>query len=157
MYEPGLTVRKPLIGDLEPLANLIKRFYIFNEEFDPAWAVTDNLDESTHEKANKYINGEGITLVAVFDGELIGYLHVEIRENPMLLTRKIGVSTELYVIPARRGRGVASRLVEEAQKELSSLGITHIAAEFPSQNFVAQSFYTKLKFRSYSSIYLREV
>jgi len=52
---------------------------------------------------------------------------------------------------------IASKLVEEAQKELSSLGIAHIAAEFPSQNFVAQSFYTKLKFRSYSSIYLREV
>lgn len=157
MYEPALSVRKPVESDLEALANLIKRFYLFNEEFDPAWAVTDNLDQAAMERAKAYIEGEGITLVAVCDDEPVGYLHVEIRDNPMLSTRKLGIITELYVIPAKRGRGIASKLVEEAQKELSSLGIAHIAAEFPSQNFVAQSFYTKLKFRSYSSIYLREV
>ncbi|MCE4621994.1 MAG: GNAT family N-acetyltransferase [Desulfurococcales archaeon] len=157
MYEPALSVRKPVESDLEALANLIKRFYLFNEEFDPAWAVTDNLDQAAMERAKAYIEGDGITLVAVCDDEPVGYLHVEIRDNPMLSTRKLGIITELYVIPAKRGRGIASKLVEEAQKELSSLGIAHIAAEFPSQNFVAQSFYTKLKFRSYSSIYLREV
>ena len=157
MYEPALSVRKPVESDLEALANLIKRFYLFNEEFDPAWAVTDNLDQAAMERAKAYIDGDGITLVAICDDEPVGYLHVEIRDNPLLSTRKLGIITELYVIPAKRGRGIASKLVEEAQKELSSLGIAHIAAEFPSQNFVAQSFYTKLKFRSYSSIYLREV
>lgn len=157
MYEPAIVVRKPLEEDLEALANLIKRFYLFNEEFDPAWAVADNLDQAVLERAKAYINGEGLTLVAVLDKGPVGYLHAEVKENPLLATRKLGVITELYVTPSMRKRGIATRLVEEAQNAMAEMGITHIAAEFPSKNFVAESFYRKLKFRSYSSIYLREV
>ncbi|MCE4599974.1 MAG: GNAT family N-acetyltransferase [Desulfurococcales archaeon] len=157
MYEPALYIRKPLESDADSLAQLIKRFYLFNEEFDPAWATVENIDEATAEVAKKYIEGDGLTLVAVCDNELIGYLRAEIRENPVLATGKIGVITELYVIPSKRGRGIASRLVDEARNRFAEMGITHVAAEFPAKNFVAEAFYKKLKFREYSSVYLREV
>ena len=157
MYEPGVIVRPPREGEEEALARLILRFYLFNEEFDPAWAITDKPEEAALERARAYIAGEGETLVAVVDGRIAGYLHLEVRENPMLAAKKIGVITELYVEPSMRGRGIATLLVDEAEKMLERKGVPHIAAEFPSKNYVAERFYTKKKFRPYTSIYLREV
>ncbi len=157
MYEPGINVRKPLPGDEEGLARLIKRFYLFNEEFDPAWAVVDNVDEAALERARAYIGGEGFTLVASLDERIVGYLHAVVRENPMLAIGRLAVITELYVEPTARGRGIATTLVEEAQRLLERQGITHIAAEFPTQNYVAENFYKSRKFRPYTSLYLREV
>ncbi len=157
MYEPGIHVRKPNENDLDPLAELIKRFYLFNEEFDPAWAIIPDPDNTARIVAKEYIDGKGLTLIALIDENVIGYVHAEIRENKMLEAGKIGILTEIYVHPQARRRGIASRLVEEIQVELGNLGIRHIAAEFPAMNFIAKEFYIKLKFRPYSSIYLREV
>jgi len=157
VYEPGLVIRPPRPGDEEGLARLILRFYLFNEEFDPAWAVTEDAEKAALERARQYVEGEGYTLVAVSEGGIAGYLHLEVRENPMLAAKRIGVITELYVHPSWRGRGVASTLVEEAQQLLEKEGVPHIAAEFPTKNYVAERFYTKKKFRPYTSLYLREV
>jgi len=157
MYEPGVVVRPPRPGEEEALAGLILRFYMFNEEFDPAWAVTEDAEEAAREVAREYVAGKGYTLVAVSDGRIVGYLHLEVRENRMLAARRVGVITELYVHPSWRGRGVASLLVEEAQQLLDREGVPHIAAEFPTKNYVAERFYTKKRFRPYTSLYLREV
>ncbi len=157
VYEPGLHVREAQEGDVEALARLILRFYRFNEEFDPAWAVAEDAEEQARRLAVEYAGGRGLTLVAVSDEEVVGYLHVEVRENPMLASKRLGVITELYVLPSHRGRGIASRLVEEAQRILASRGVEHVAAEFPTQNYVAEGFYKSRGFRPYTSLYLREV
>ncbi len=157
MYEPGILVRKPREEELDQLADLIKRFYIFNEEFDPAWSIVADPDNTARIVAKEYIEGAGETLVALIDSQVVGYIHAEIRENKMLEASKIGVITEVYVHPQARRRGIASRLVEEMQALLGEKGVRHVAAEFPAQNFVAKEFYSKLKFRPYASIYLREV
>jgi len=114
-------------------------------------------DNTARIVAKEYIEGGGETLVALIDSQIVGYIHAEIRENKMLEAGRIGVITEVYVHPQARRRGIASRLVEEMQALLSERGIRHVAAEFPAQNFVARDFYSKLKFRPYASIYLREV
>ncbi len=157
MYEPGIHVRKPTENDMEQLAELINRFYLFNEEFDPAWAIVEKAEAEAKTLAKEYIEGKGITLVAVIDDKVVGYIHAEIRENRMLESKKLGVITEVYVHPQARRRGIASRLVEEIQVLLGERGVKHVAAEFPAENFVARNFYSKLKFRPYASIYLREV
>ncbi len=158
MYEPGLVIRKPTRDDIPHLANLILRFYMFNEEFDPAMAVRENPEETAVKLAEEYIEeGSGVTLVAQHDDKVVGYVRVEIRDKPLLAAGKIGVITELYVMPQFRGRGVASSLVEEAGNAVTAMGINVITAEFPDLNFVAKNFYKKLGFRPYMDLYLREV
>ena len=157
MYEPGLVIRKPIRDDIPQLASLILRFHMFNEEFDPAMALKDNVEETARKVAEEYVEGNGITLVAQHEDKIIGYVRVEIREKPLLAAGKIGVITELYVTPQFRSRGVASSLVEEASKAITSMGISVITAEFPDLNFVAKNFYKKLGFRPYMDLYLREV
>ncbi len=157
MYEPGIVIRKPEEKDLEQLAGLIYRFYLFNEEFDPAWSMIDNAKEKAKELAQKYYEGEGYTLVAVFEDKVIGYIHADIYRRPMLVAGKIGVVKELYVLPQYRGQGIASKLVDEMQELLRKEGIDYMAAEFPSANMVAEGFYRSRRFRPYTSLYLREV
>jgi len=133
VYEPSTHVRRPVEGDEAALARLILRFYRFNEEFDPAWAVAGDAEEAAAALAREYVAGKGLTLVAVSDEEVVGYLHAEVRENPMLEARRIGVITELYVLPQHRGRGIASRLVEEAAAALAGEGVEHVAAGVPHE------------------------
>ncbi|MEB3760582.1 MAG: GNAT family N-acetyltransferase [Desulfurococcales archaeon] len=157
MYEPGIVVRKVEERDVDQLAELIFRFYLFNEEFDPAWSMVENARERAREIAELYANGQGYTLIAQFEDRIIGFIHAEIIEKPMLASGRIGVIKELYVIPQFRGQGIATRLVDELQDMLKDNNIYYIAAEFPSANVVAEGFYRSRKFRPYTSLYLREV
>jgi len=157
MYEPGIVVRKPLEGDLEKLAELIVRFYRFNEEFDPAWSLVSNAEEKAREVAKSYIDGEGYTLVASYEGGLVGYIHAYIAKYPMLEMSRQAVVSELYVMPQYRGRGIATMLLDHLVDEVSGDGVRVVTSMFPVANFVAEHFYKKRKFRPYISIYLREV
>ncbi|MCE4627529.1 MAG: GNAT family N-acetyltransferase [Desulfurococcales archaeon] len=157
MYEAGIVYRKPLEGDREQLANLILRFYRFNEEFDPAWALAGDADNRALSLADRYIAGEGYTIVADHEGELTGFIHAYVQEYPLLENSKQAVIVELYVKPQYRGRGIATGLLEKLMEAVSSDGISVVTAMFPTANFVAERFYSKRKFRRYLQIYLREV
>ncbi len=157
MIEPRVTIRRATEADVESLAVLIRRFYAFNEEFDPAMETAGDVRDKALEVARARVAGGDLLLVAVHEGRLVGYVYGSIVENPLLARRRIGVLKELYVVPEERGRGIATTLIEEAMKELSKIGVHYIAVEFPTRNIVAQKFYEKLGFRPYMSVYLREV
>jgi ribosomal protein S18 acetylase RimI-like enzyme len=157
MFEPRVTIRRATEADVESLAVLIRRFYAFNEEFDPAMEAAGDVRDKALEVARARVVGGDLLLVAVHEGRLVGYVYGSIVENPLLARRRIGVLKELYVVPEERGRGIATTLIEEAMKELSKIGVHYIAVEFPTRNIVAQKFYEKLGFRPYMSVYLREV
>jgi len=157
MYEPGVTIRRATQADVESLAKLIARFYLFNEEFDPAMEAASDIKEKALEVARARVERSDLLLVATYEGRVIGYVYGVVAENPLLARRKIGVLRELYVIPEERGRGVATMLIEYAMRELSAKGVHYVAVEFPARNIVAKKFYEKLGFREYTSIYLKEV
>ena len=157
MYEAGIVIRRPIEKDVDSLASLILRFYRFNEEFDPAWALCMEADKAARRVAEEYVKGsQGLTLVASYEEKLVGYVRAVMRENPMLAS-KMGIITELYVVPSHRRTGVASMLVEHASRELSGMGASYIAAEFPTANYVAERFYKQRRFRPFLSVYLQEV
>jgi ribosomal protein S18 acetylase RimI-like enzyme len=157
VFEPGLVIRRATEADVESLATLIRRFYMFNEEFDPAMETADNVRRVALDMAKARVAGGDLILVASYEGKLVGYVYGSVMENPLLARRKIGVLKELYVTPEERGRGIATALIESAMNELSKMEIRYVAVEFPSRNVVAQKFYEKLGFRPYMSVYLKEV
>lgn len=157
MFEPAIVVRKPREEDVGELARLILRFYMFNEEFDPSMELAPNAREAAFEIAKSRVKDGGLTLIAVAEGKVIGYVYGIVAENPMLARRSIGVLKELYVIPEERMKGVATMLIEHAKREFSKLGIRHVAVEFPARNIIAEKFYEKIGFRKFTNIYLKEV
>lgn len=157
MYEPRIIIRRASEADVESIATLVVRFYMFNEEFDPAMEVSEDIKGKAIDIVRRRIESKELVLVATQEGKIVGYVYGVVTENPLLARKKIGVLKELYVIPEERGRGVATVLIENAMKELSSMGVSYVAVEFPTRNIVARKFYEKLGFREYMSIYLKEV
>jgi len=156
---PSIIVRPPTSEEeLERVAKLLIRFYRVNEEFDPLYTVVDDPREPALELVKRYAEDENsVLLVALYEGFVIGFIHGEIRRNPMLKASPLGVLMELYVHPSYRRRGVATRLIEEASRKLREKGAVAIAAEFPHLNEIAVSFYRKLGFRPLTSVYIKEI
>ncbi len=157
MYEAGVSVRKPRKGEEGELARLIYRFYAFNEEFDPAWALSDDAEERATEEARRAVEGGDIVFVAEVDGQIVGYIRGYVRELRLLKDGKIGVITELYVHPRFRGRRIGALLIDRFAEEARERGASRIAAEIPSSNIVAERFYSKLGFRNFMITYIKEV
>ncbi len=153
------TIRRPESNEeLSRVAELLVRFYRVNEEFDPLYSMTENALEEAKKLVERYNTDEkSILLVAVEDNQVVGFIHGEVRENPMLSNSPLGVMMELYVHPSYRRRGVAAKLVEAAENELKKIGAKAIAAEFPYLNEIAVSFYDKLGFRPLTAIYVKEL
>jgi ribosomal protein S18 acetylase RimI-like enzyme len=156
VYEPGIVVREAQPGDAREIAALIVRFYMLNEEFDPAWTAVESV-EAAERLAKRAIEAEDeVVLVAEVGGVIAGVARAVLVDEPMLSNSPLAVLKELYVKPEYRRRGIASKLVEEAFNHLKKLGAKVLAAEFPSQNEVAERFYEKLGFRPFKSVYIRE-
>lgn len=157
MYEPGVVVRRASERDLDDVAELMIRFYRFNEEFDPAWTLGEEDPDKVKGILAEYMERGDLILVAEVEGRVVGFLRAGIVENKLLERSRIGLLRELYVKPEYRRRGIARKLIEEASEELKRRGAQLIAAEFPGLNVVAEDFYRKLGFRLYTSVFVREV
>lgn len=158
MYDPGVVVRRPTKADVGDLANLIYRFYRLNEEFDPAWSLKDDAAEEAKRLAEHLVaSNDEIVYVAVVDGRVAGYARAMIREYPLLAKPRLAVVTELYVLPAYRGRGIGRLLIAEIMAEARRRGAHAVAAEVPSRNMVALNIYREQGFRDHMKTLIKEL
>jgi len=159
MYaEPAITVRRATDSDVAGLAELMYRFYAFNEEFDPSWAVVRNLREVIKDHAAEALKDpSSIVLVAASGNSVLGYLRAALEENRLLASSRMLVIKELYVRPEHRRAGVATLLVNKAMDEARKLRASRVAVEFPSANKIAEDLYLKIGFRPYLVRYVKEV
>jgi len=155
MYEPGIVIRPATKDDLEKLVDMVRRFYLFNEEFNPFMELSDKYDEMVLNILESRISDDCIFLIAIHDGEVAGYVYGVIESNALLRIGKIAIIKELYVSPIYRNRGVASRLLEEFSTQVKNRGVQVVGAEFPSSNYIAKNFYEKNGFKEFRSIYMR--
>ncbi len=160
MYaEPSSAViRRPTEQDLDSLAELVYRFYVFNEEFDPSWATPQNLREQAARRAAELLKSEdSVVLVAAKANTIVGYVVGTIEENPLVKVRRILVLREIYVRPQERRQGIATQLVNKALEEARKLKASHVAVEFPAGNRIAEELYLKMGFRPYLVRLIKEV
>lgn len=159
MYaETGVSVRRAMKEDVEQLAELVYRFYSFNEEFDPTWAAVSDLRERSKAHAEAIVEDQGsIVLVAVQGLEVIGYLRAEVEVDDLLVNSKQFVIKELYVKPEQRRQGVATLLINKAKDEARKAGASIMLVEFPAGNKIAEDLYSKMSFRPYSVKFVSEV
>jgi len=155
MYEPGIVIREASNEDVNKLELLVKRFYLFNEEFNPFMELSDNYDEIVIDTLEKRLGENNIFLVAVVEGDIAGYVYGVIESNPLLRMGKMAVIKELYVLPIYRNMGVASKLLEEFSSRILKMGVPLVGAEFPTSNDIAKKFYEKNGFKEFRSIYIR--
>lgn len=85
--------------------------------------------QAAHLHFGDHANGGGATFLAFVQGDWAGYLTIRWRSNdPLLRSANIPLIHDLLVFPAFRRRGIASRLIDEAEALIatraSKAGIT---------------------------------
>ena len=160
MYaEPaGALVRRATQDDLEALSELVYRFYVFNEEFDPSWSAVQSLRDVASQHAAELIRSQdSVVLVAVKEGKVIGYVMAIMEENRLIKARRLLVIKELYVRPQERRQGIATLLINRVLDEARKSRVSYVAVEYPAANTIAGDIYLKMGFRPHLVRLIKEV
>lgn len=89
---------------------------------------------------------DGRVIVAEDGGSIEGLAVHSRREDPLVRTAAVGVIEFLYVVPARRGRGVGSALLERAEAALEA-DVDVVELEVLADNDAAIAFYEDRGYR----------
>jgi ribosomal protein S18 acetylase RimI-like enzyme len=131
-----VNVRAATEADLGTLRELWAAFQ--HELPEPDWVDLDH-DEELGEIADT-VRTE-IALLAEEDGRALGYALARRRGS------RLGRLTDLYVVPAARGGGVARALTREVVRLLREQGLDHVDLQVVASNAPARSMYARWGFR----------
>lgn len=99
----------------------------------------------------------GAILIAEEDGGLVGLVAcVVVRDDMVQETADSNVHgyiTDIYVVPDRRGTGLAQALLEAAEDHLAPTGITRVRINVLAANAMARRAYEKWGFEPYEVMY----
>jgi ribosomal protein S18 acetylase RimI-like enzyme len=149
-----LQIRHANKGEVGQIADLIVRTKRLNNEFDPLFAVV--TDAKT--RSEKYVIStmgakEKLLLVAAEGSKVVGVLRAEMRERVFYEPYREGFITDFYILPEHRRRALGNEMLQKASSELKKMGAQIIVADVPTQNEIANRFYTKRGFRSLTQIF----
>lgn len=132
-----MRIRDATMADLTAVAQLWRAF---EEEIpEPAWVDVDTDDELRDVAATL---GRGTVAVVAENeaGALVGFAIAR------RWGRRLGRITDLYVVPAARGRGLAGGLVGRIVGQLRGLGLDTVQLEVVSTNQRARAIYERWGF-----------
>ena len=133
-----MRIRDATPDDLPALEPLWRAFE--DEIPEPPWVHVD-IDDELNDLA-KTLNRGTVAVVAENEiGELIGFA-VARRWG-----RRLGRITDLYVVPAGRGHGLASRLTARIVERLRDLGLDTVQLEVVATNAKARAIYARWGFK----------
>lgn len=158
---PSITVRLGAPADAPALGRLGALLVRTHHEFDPARfiAATPRTERGYASwLASQLAVPDVVVLVAVRDGEVIGYAYAGV-EGPdyMALRGPAGVVHDLVVDPAHRGHGVGRMLLEAVVGALTARGAPRVVLSTASINVAAQRLFARAGFRPTMIEMTREV
>ena len=147
-------IRHASEADVQPVADLIVRTKKLNNEFDPMFAVVEDLREKAVTYATETVDQRGkLMLVAVAGNKVVGVIRAEMRRRAFYEPSKEGFITEFYILPEYRRKALGNEMLRRTFSELKKNGAQIIVADVPSQNEIAVRFYTKRGFRSLNQFF----
>ena len=120
-----------------------------------ARAVNLKLRKDAESIWRKYVlkqmrSPNGLVLIVEYDGVPVGYSLNLIKPNiPVFRIRKLGYMSDLYLKPGYRGKGVGTRLRNEAFRWFRKKGIRHASIAVHALNFVSRKIYGRWGFSEY--------
>ena len=151
-----LKIRRAKKEDLAAVADLVVRTKRLNNEFDPLFAVISDAKA----RAEKYAlatmgEPDRLLMVAVEGTKVVGFLRAEIRDRTFYEPEVGGFISDFYILPEFRRKALGNEMLEQASAELKKMGAQIILADVPSQNEIANRFYTKRGFRALTSMFAK--
>ena len=134
-----ITVERATLADKEKLNELIHKQFIEHEII----CTADILDSAVEKVLIR--EGLGIFLVARENSQIIGFAAISFAWT-LEHGGKSAWLDELYVLPAHRGKGVGSMLLEKVIEEVSSEGCGAIDLEVDQDHRRAERLYQRKGF-----------
>jgi len=146
----NLLVRRATCSDVEKLTELRILLQQHCEESNRLiWRITAEGKALLREKLEKELaDNKRQTLVAVMNGEIIGFIQGGAENRIDYLPRTIGSISTVYVIGKFRRKGVGRMLVKRLCEFFSSEGVEDVTLRYIIGNKEAERFWKELGFRS---------
>lgn len=137
--DPEMVIERPTIEEASMIADLWVDLATDQQAYGSHLAAAANrdriLDSISHHVA------DGTLLVARAGEEIVGFVMFSIERRLYVVSTVRGAVHNLYVLPAYRGEGVGSALLEAAETELAADGADRICLEALVGNGEARRFY----------------
>ncbi len=133
--------------NLAPILALCKDFFSEYQAHHNEFFHTDNLSDSdiVGRFRESIEANNSVTLIALSDGSVAGYASLAIREQPPFYKiKKIGTISALMVGEDYRRRGIATRIMEEAEIYFRRQGVKYYTFYTAVNNQAAIRLYEKL-------------
>lgn len=133
---PFIEIRLASLPDLPKLAPLFDAYRVFyGRASDLPLARAFLMDRIVHDQSVSFVAERA-------DGELVGFVQLYPSFSSVSAAR-IFVLNDLYVAPAARRTGVASRLLEAAATHARSTGAVRMSLSTAVDNHAAQALYAR--------------
>jgi ribosomal protein S18 acetylase RimI-like enzyme len=130
--------------DLDAVLALCREFFVEYEQHHSVFFDTEDLrDEDISGRFLESMESDrSATIVALVDGEIVGYASVAVREQPSFYKVKwVGVISGLMVAKGHRRKGIATRLLAGARGYFQRRGIRFFTVYTAAVNQAAVEFY----------------
>jgi len=155
-----MIIRPALPVDVPAVLPMVRAIYDLHERFDhPRFGVLpDVLDSYAKWLPNRSLDPRSVFLVADDHGAVVAYLIATVEENiPVYEVTHYGFIHDIFVQPSHRGRGIGERMIEEAVRRFTAIGVRQIRLETAMGNDGARQLFESCGFRESSIEMMREL
>ena len=141
------------------IGNLWLEFMRYHQDIDPIFTPRDGaVSDFEDEQVRRLMKSEdGLVLVALDRGRVVGYSLSEIRSSRGIELETFGAVDHLAVTASYRRRGIGEEMLGEILKWFQSRNIDRVELEVAAKNQVAYSFWKKHEFTDYRHRLYRQI
>lgn len=153
---------KPTLSDLSEIITLWKKQYVYHHSLDAEYYVSDSklLGKSFKKYLTKAIKeNKPYILVARVNNKIVGFVTFNKETADYFDTRikEYGEVIELFVESSYRNKGAGKGLMQEVERHLSKLGLTHVKLQSSTFNKSALSFYQRLGYINRQTLLFKKI
>ncbi|NUB91871.1 GNAT family N-acetyltransferase [Haloterrigena sp. SYSU A121-1] len=141
------TIERATADDVETVADLWVRLARDQRRHDSYVHADANRETMRDTLAAHQVN-DGL-LVARDGGTVVGFASFSVERGSLQLDATRGVLSNIYVVPAARGQGVGTALLEAVEDELEAQGADVVVLEVMARNEAARRFYERKGYETY--------
>lgn len=146
-----ITVRRGMLEDEEAVLGLWQEMMDYHARLDPRFQPASDGKEHFHAVLREWMADETrCVLVAVVDGEVIGYIIGRLAENPPVFAmRRFGYVTDICVAPQWRRMGVGRKLFAALKEWFRQQGLAVVQLNVAAFNPTSQAFWRAMGFQDF--------
>jgi GNAT superfamily N-acetyltransferase len=154
-----MEVRRATLDDVLGMVELWKEFMDLHAALQPFWTRDPRGHEAWTGFARQHVeDADKLALVAVEDGQTIGYALAAVLEYPpVLTTSRYGMIRDTAVTAAHRGRGAGRALCEAMEQWFRARGVRHVELHVSTANAGARRFWRRMGFDDFVEKLAREL